>query len=184
MKWHPREGSNTACSRQSPACAGFTPTVQEMVAVRALGGAPRAAEAVSSPMAQGTSVQPDTRIASAAKACPSPPLPADELSSHHKQLITRGIQLTNAKSQPLLLVTATCACASPGCCNKGDLGRKLLTFKHLQLWGDIGSSLSSSAPTRASIPCSPRGPWWPPCSKGAWGRSRVAPSQTTATTSA
>lgn len=152
--------------------------------MRALGGAARAAGAVSSHMVQGTSsVQPDTQIASAAKTCPTPPLPTDELSSHHKQLITWGIQLANAKSQTLLLVTANCACASPSCCNKGALGRKPLTFKHLQLWGDIGSSLSSSTPMGASIPCSPRGPWCPPCSKGAWGRSRVAPSQSTATTS-
>lgn len=72
--------------------------------MRALGGAARAAGAVSSHMVQGTSsVQPDTQIASAAKTCPTPPLPTDELSSHHKQLITWGIQLANAKSQTLLL---------------------------------------------------------------------------------
>lgn len=117
------------------------------------------------------------------KNMPYSPLPTDELSSHHKQLIKWGIQLANAKSQTLLLVTANCACASPSCCNKGALGRKPMTFKHLQLWGDIGSSLSSSTPTGASILCSPRGPWCPPWSKGAWGRSRVAPSQSTATTS-
>lgn len=152
--------------------------------MRALGGAARAAGAVSSPTAQGaSSVQLETWIASAAKKCPSPPLPADELSSHHKQLITQGIQFANAKLQPLSLAAATYACASSGYCKEGGLGRKPLTFKHLQPRGYVGASLPSNTATRASTPHSPHGPWWPPCSKGARAKSGAAPGQSTATTS-
>lgn len=117
----------------------------------------------------------ETQIASAAKKRPSPPLPADELPSHHKQLITQGSQLTNAKLQPLLLAAATCEHAGSGYCREGGWGRKPLTFKHLQPRGDVSAPSPSNTAMRASAPRGPHRPWWPPCSKGARGRSGATP---------
>lgn len=63
----------------------------------------------------------------------------------------------------------TCACASFGYGKEGGLGRKALTFKHLQPWGDIGASLPSDTATRSAV-------------AQRWGISSSQPSRVTVAT--